>query len=80
MKTVLLALITMIGGVGTPVIIWLLNKSRLKDNVRDKGIAENSQITAAIAIHSGASQMVDPKTMESAMVGNPPGIEPVEKK
>jgi hypothetical protein len=35
LKTVLLALIAMIGTVAAPAVIWLLNKSRIKDNIRD---------------------------------------------
>ncbi len=43
LKTVLLALIAMIGTVAAPAVIWLLNKSRLKDNIRDAKVDDLHQ-------------------------------------
>ncbi len=57
-----------------PLVVYLLNKSRLKDNVRDAKIDEiktdgvvNNQMTAAVAVKTGAAKMIEPETIESAL-------------
>lgn len=83
MTKVLLALIAMIGGVATPTIIWLLNKSRVKDNTRDAKIAgmetkleTHSEILVATAKEIGVP--VPAKVVASALKPPPsPDAKPV---